>query len=48
MKAEERIQQTLKHPTLGKTAIADDRQYQITQAELNRFERELAAVDSED
>jgi hypothetical protein len=31
-----------------KTAIADDRQYKITQAELDRFERELAAVDRED
>lgn len=42
MKAEELIQETL-----VKTAIADDRQYQITQAELTHFERELATLDRE-
>ncbi len=47
MEAEEHIQETLEHPTISKTAIADDRQYQITQVELDRFERELAAVDPE-
>jgi hypothetical protein len=31
-----------------KTAIADDREYKITQAELAHFERTLAAVDRED
>jgi hypothetical protein len=31
-----------------KTAIADEHQYKITQAELDRFERELVAVDRED
>jgi hypothetical protein len=34
--------------TFDKTAIADDRQYKITQVELDRFEGELAAVDRED
>jgi hypothetical protein len=48
MEAEEHIQETLEHPTIYKTAIADDRQYQITQVELDRFERELAKVDRED
>jgi hypothetical protein len=28
-----------------KTKIANDREYRITQVELDRFERELAAVD---
>jgi hypothetical protein len=31
-----------------KTKIANDREYKITQVELDRFERELAAVDPED
>lgn len=31
-----------------KTAIVDEHQYKITQAELDRFERELAAIDRED
>jgi hypothetical protein len=31
-----------------KTAIANDREYQITQVELDRFEQQLAAVDRED
>jgi hypothetical protein len=31
-----------------KTAIANDREYKITQVELDRFERQLAAVDHED
>jgi hypothetical protein len=48
MEAEEHIQETLKHPTIDKIAIADARQYQITKAELTHFERELAAVDRED
>jgi hypothetical protein len=43
MKAEERIRETI-----VKTAIADDREYKITQVELDRFERQLAAVDRED
>ncbi len=42
MNAEEHIQEML-----VKTAIADDRQYQITQAELTHFERELATLDRE-
>jgi hypothetical protein len=32
----------------AKTKIANDREYKITQVELDRFERELAAVDPED
>ncbi len=48
MRVEECIQETLEHPTIGKTAIADDRQYQITQVELDRFERQLADVDKKD
>lgn len=47
MEAEEHIQEILEHPTIYKTAIADDLQYQITQVELDRFERELAAVELE-
>lgn len=31
-----------------KTKIANDREYKITQVELDRFERQLAAVDRED
>ena len=31
-----------------KTAIANDQEYKITQVELDRFERQLAAVDRED
>jgi hypothetical protein len=48
MKAEERIQGIPKDPTISKTVIADDRQYNITQAELERFEQQLASVDRED
>ena len=48
MESEEHIQETLEHPTISKTAIADDRQYQITQVELDRFERQLAVVYRED
>jgi hypothetical protein len=43
MKAEERIQETI-----AKTAIANNREYKITQIELDQFERQLAAVDRED
>jgi hypothetical protein len=31
-----------------KTAIANEHQYKITQAELDRFERQLAAIDPKD
>ncbi|WP_310484995.1 hypothetical protein [Chamaesiphon sp. VAR_48_metabat_403] len=48
MKAEERIQEILEHLTIDKIAIADEHQYKITQSELDRFERQLAAVDRED
>jgi hypothetical protein len=48
MKAEERIQETLEHLMIDKTVIADEHQYKITQAELDQFELQLAAVDRED
>ncbi len=35
-------------PTICKTAIANDREYKITQVELDRFERQLADIDRED
>lgn len=31
-----------------KTKIANDREYKITQVELDRFEQQLAAIDPED
>jgi hypothetical protein len=48
MKVEEGTQTILEYPTLSKTAIANDREYKITQVELDRFEHQLAAVDRED
>jgi hypothetical protein len=49
MKVEEGTQRILEYPTsVTKTKIADSREYKITQVELDRFERELAAVDRED
>jgi hypothetical protein len=53
MNAGERTQKILDNPMnqkyqLDKTAIADDREYKTTLAELDRFERELAKVDRED
>jgi hypothetical protein len=49
MLVDEHTQLTTQDRTIKtKTAIFDDREYQITQVELDRFERELAAVDRED
>jgi hypothetical protein len=48
MKVEEDTQRILEYPTLSKTAISNDREYKITQVELDHFERELAAVDQSD
>jgi hypothetical protein len=48
MKVEEGTQRILEYPTISKTAIADDREYQITQVELDRFEKQLADIDRED
>jgi hypothetical protein len=53
MNADKRTQRIISDPIderypIEKTAIADDREYKITQAELDRFERELAKVDRED
>lgn len=48
MKLEESTQSILESQTIYKIAIADEHQYKITQVELDRFERELAAVDRED
>jgi hypothetical protein len=47
MDAEEPSHKIIDAP-IGKIAIADERQYQITQVELDRFERQLAAIDRED
>jgi hypothetical protein len=53
MNADERTQRIISDPIdekypIGKTAIADNREYKITLADLDRFERELAKVDRED
>jgi hypothetical protein len=49
MKSEEHTNKTIEYLTITtKTAIADERQYQITQAELDRFEHELEKVDRKD
>jgi hypothetical protein len=48
MKVEEGTQTILEYPTIFKTAIANDREYKITQVELDRFEQQLAAVDPQD
>jgi hypothetical protein len=48
MKVEEDTQRILEYPTLSKTAISNDLEYKITQAELAHFERQLAAIDRED
>jgi hypothetical protein len=48
MQEQESTQEILEYPTICKTAIADEHQYKITQAELDRFERQLAAIDRED
>ncbi len=47
MNTKEPVQKIIDNP-IAKTAIADNRQYQITLAELDLFERELAAVERED
>jgi hypothetical protein len=48
MKAEERTHKIIEYPTISKTAISNDQEYKITQVELDRFERQLAAIDRED
>jgi hypothetical protein len=48
MKVEEDTPRILEYPTLSKIAIANDREYKITQVELDHFERELAAVGQSD
>jgi hypothetical protein len=48
MQAQKSTQEILEYPTICKTAIADEHQYKITQAELDRFERQLSLVDRED
>jgi hypothetical protein len=48
MKVEEGNPDILGYPTISKTAIANDREYQTTQAELANFEQQLAAVNRED
>lgn len=48
MKVEEGTQRILEYPTISKIAIANDREYKITQVELDRFERQLADIDRED
>jgi hypothetical protein len=49
MLVDEHTQLTTQDRTIAtKTAIADDRQYKITQAELAHFEQQLADIDRED
>jgi hypothetical protein len=49
MLVDEHTQLTTQDRTIkAKTAIANDREYKITQVELAHFERELAAVDQAD
>jgi hypothetical protein len=48
MNADKRTLKNINDPIDTKTAIADDREYKITLAELDLFDRELAAIDRED
>jgi hypothetical protein len=49
MLVDEHTQLTTQDRTIKtKTAISDDREFQITQVELDRFERQLADIDRED